>query len=179
MTRPTSLRDISRYPFLDYLMIRRIPTVLSRLALAVVLALAAAPLGAQATSDSAAVAATVSAYHRALETGDSSAALALLAPDAVVLESGGVEPREEYRAHHLAADIEFARGVPATRSLIRVMVAGDAGWASSTTSSKGTFRGRAIDSAGAELMVLSRGADGQWRIRAIHWSSRNRRPAAR
>jgi hypothetical protein len=47
-------------------------------------------------------------------------------------------------------------------------------WATSTSTTQGEVRGRAINSAGAELMVLVRGADG-WKISAIHWSSRSRR----
>ena len=126
-------------------------------------------------SDSAVVAATVEAYHRALATGDSAAALALLAPDAVILESGGVETREDYRGHHLAADIAFARAVPSVRAPIRVTMNGAAAWASSTSTAQGEFRGRQVNNAGAELMVLTRGADGRRLIRAIHWSSRARR----
>ena len=57
----------------------------------------------------------MTAFHAALAAGDSAAALALLAPDAVVLESGEVETRAEYAAHHLAADIEFSRAVPSQR----------------------------------------------------------------
>jgi uncharacterized protein (TIGR02246 family) len=129
---------------------------------------------AGSVSDSAAVAAVVERYHRALAGGDSAAALALLAPDAVILESGSVESRAEYRSHHLTADIEFARAVPNRRGPVRVRVRGDAAWASSTSTTQGQFRGRAINSAGAELMVLTRAADG-WRIAAIHWSSRTRR----
>lgn len=124
-------------------------------------------------SDSAEVAATVDRYHRALSTGDSAAALALLTLDAVILESGGVETRAEYRSHHLPADIEFARAVPSVRGPLRVTVRGDVAWASSTSSVQGEFRGRPINSAGAELMVLVRESDG-WKITAIHWSSRSR-----
>jgi uncharacterized protein (TIGR02246 family) len=135
----------------------------------------ATPAVTPSTADSAAVAAVVERYHRALAGGDSAAALSLLAPDAVIVESGGVESRSEYRAHHLPADIEFARAVRSERGPVHVTVRGDAAWASSTSTSKGTFRGRAADAAGAELMVLSREPDG-WRIRAIHWSSRAPRP---
>ncbi len=39
----------------------------------------------------------------------------------------------------------------------------------------GEFRGRPVNSAGAELMVLTR-VQGTWKISAIHWSSRTRRP---
>lgn len=125
--------------------------------------------------DSAAVAQAVTDYHAALARGDSAAALALLAPDAVILESGGLESRDEYRAHHLPADIGFARAVPSRRGPIRVTLAGDVAWAVSSSETTGTFRDRAINSTGVELMVLSRTPEG-WRIRAIHWSSRSRRP---
>jgi ketosteroid isomerase-like protein len=129
---------------------------------------------AQAPTDSAAAAAVVERYHRALAVGDSAGALALLADDAVILESGDVESREEYRAHHLPADIAFARAVKGDRSAVRVTVRGDVAWATSTSTSKGQYRGRAINSAGAELVVLARDADG-WKISAIHWSSHSRR----
>ena len=62
--------------------------------------------------DSSDVAATVDRFHAALSAGDSTGALALLADDAVILESGGVETRDEYRSHHLPADIAFAQAVP-------------------------------------------------------------------
>ena len=135
----------------------------------------AAPATVRASQDdSAAVAATVLRYHAALEAGDSLAALALLTDDAIVLESGGVESRAEYRSHHLASDIAFARAVKGVRSSVRVVVRGDAAWASSTSTTQGRYRDRAVNSLGAELMVLTRTADG-WRIAAIHWSSRARR----
>jgi ketosteroid isomerase-like protein len=128
---------------------------------------------AAAQGDSAAVVAAVHAFHAALARGDSAAALALLAPGATILESGGVESVAEYRSHHLPSDIDFARAVPATRGPVRVTVRGDVAWATSTSETKGEFRGRPVNSAGAELMVLTRTADG-WRISAIHWSSRRR-----
>jgi uncharacterized GH25 family protein/ketosteroid isomerase-like protein len=131
--------------------------------------------GMQQSRDSADVAATVQAYDRALSTGDSTAALALLAPDAVILESGGIETREEYRSHHLPGDIAFARAVPSQGGPVSVRVRGDVAWAWSTSTTQGEFRGRQINSSGAELMVLTRTAAG-WKISAIHWSSRTRRP---
>jgi ketosteroid isomerase-like protein len=126
-------------------------------------------------SDSAAVVAVVAQFHRALSEGDSLGALALMAEDAVVLESGGIETRAEFRAHHLPADIEFARAVRYERTLRRVSVRGDVAWVSSASTAQGEFRGRTVNSAGAELMVLVRTPTG-WKISAIHWSSRSRRP---
>ncbi len=61
-------------------------------------------------ADSTAVAVVVDNYHKALASGDSTSALSLLAGDAVILESGGMETRTEYRSHHLPGDIGFARG---------------------------------------------------------------------
>ncbi|HET6229740.1 MAG TPA: nuclear transport factor 2 family protein [Longimicrobiaceae bacterium] len=129
---------------------------------------------ATSAGDSAAVAEMVERFHRALAEGDSAAALALLASDVLIQESGEQESRSEYRSRHLAADIEFARTVRTRQGQVHVRVRRDVAWASSTSTSDGTFRGRAISSAGAELMVLAREA-GAWRITAIHWSSHPRR----
>lgn len=126
-------------------------------------------------SDSTAAATVVRQFHEALVRGDSVAALALLAEDVIVLEAGTLETRAEYRGHHLPADIRFAQAVPTTRGSVRVVVAGDVAWITSSSETTGTFEDRPISSAGAELMVLSRTAAG-WRIRAIHWSSRRRAP---
>jgi len=134
----------------------------------------AKPYGLMPHSDSAAVAAAIRGFHSALAAGDSLQALALLDSEVVILESGDEEGLAEYRAHHLAADIEFSRAVKTMASPIRVTVRGDVAWASSTSNTAGTFRGRAINSAGAELMVLAR-SNGGWRIVAIHWSSHARR----
>ena len=128
-------------------------------------------LAQPASADAAAVEATVRAFHQALASGDANGALRLLAADAVILESGERETRDEYAAHHLAADIEFARAVPMQRGPLQVSIGGNAAWAVSTGRLKGTFQARAIDVTMAELVVLSRTASG-WEIRAIHWSSR-------
>lgn len=123
-------------------------------------------------SDSAAVVGTVDRFHAALAAGDSAAVADLLALDAIILESGGIETREEYLGGHLHGDIAFARAVPRERGPVRAVLAGDVAWATSTTIARGEFRGREVRSAGAELMVLRRTAEG-WRIVAIHWSSRS------
>ena len=144
-----------------------------RTSLAIALAasmLLTAPVAAQST-DQAAVLAVVTGFHEALAKGDSVAAMGFLAADVRILESGGVETRDEYRNGHLAGDIAFARAVPSVRTEPVVAVSGDVAWVTSTSRTTGTYRERQINSAGAELMVLSRTAEG-WRIRAIHWSSR-------
>jgi ketosteroid isomerase-like protein len=118
--------------------------------------------------------AVVSEFHVALATGDSATVLRLLDQDVTVLESGDVETRDEYRAHHLAADIEFARAVPSKRTVLSVTVVGDAGWIASKSENVGRMGTRSINSVGAELIVL-RKRDTGWKIAAIHWSSRTRK----
>ncbi len=127
-------------------------------------------------ADSASVAAVVSRYHRALSDGDSAVALSLLANDATILESGDIETRDEYRSHHLPADIEFARAVPSVRGPVRVVIHGDAAWTISTGRTRGSYHSRIIDSQGAELMVMTR-EQNRWKIRVIHWSSHASRPS--
>lgn len=143
--------------------------------LVVLTCVAAVPLAAQPASDESSVRAVVSGFHAALTSGDRVKAMALVADDALFLEAGTVETRAQYEKDHLPADIEFEKGVSIKRSAIRVVVVGDAAWATCTSETTGTYRERAVDSAGTELMVLSRGPAG-WRIRAVHWSSRARKP---
>ena len=126
-----------------------------------------------AGADSAAVVAAVNRLHDALAAGDSGAVLALLTDDVTVLESGAIENSAEYRRHHLPADIEFARAIKSERRVQSVAVVGDAAWVASTSTAQGEYKGRPVNSAGAELIVLRR-IGGRWRIAAIHWSSRRR-----
>lgn len=134
-------------------------------------------INASQRRDSVAVALVVERFHRALRQSDSTAALAMLAPDVVILESGSMETRDEYRRHHLPADIAFASALPGVRAPLKIFINGNSAWAVGTSVTQGEFKGRAINSGGAELIVLSRGKSG-WQIRAIHWSSRTRRPPA-
>src|SRR2546423_13697514 len=58
--------------------------------------------------DTADIKTAVEGFHRALAQYDRPAALALLAPNALILESGESQTRAEYEREHLAEDIEFA-----------------------------------------------------------------------
>ena len=141
---------------------------------AVILFFAAVNISVRAQApdiDAAAALAVVRAYHEALKVGDSLAVLRLLAPDAVILEGGGRETREEYRDHHLQEDIKFSQSVTTRPGAAQVVVSGDVAWVSSTSVTQGTYQKRPVNLSDAELMVLSRTSTG-WTIRAIHWSSR-------
>ena len=126
-------------------------------------------------ADSVAVIRTASRFHEALRTGDTAEVKRLIASDLRVLEGGEVETRAEYLAHHLAADIEFAKAVPSDRTVVSFTRQGNVAWLVSTSTSAGKFSGRDINSVGAELMILTR-TQNAWRIRAVHWSSAKRQP---
>ena len=127
------------------------------------------------TADSAAVMRAVGRFHEILSTGDTTGLDALLAPDLKVLEGGTVENRQEYLSQHLPEDIEFTKAVNEKRASTSYTCEGNVAWLVTTSTASGNFKGRAIDSVGAELMILSRTQEG-WKIRAIHWSSARRQP---
>ena len=112
----------------------------------------------------------VEKYHEALASGDGDAALSMLSEDAIIQESGHIENYEEYKSHHLRSDMEFSAAVKGERKVLNSGISGDIGWVASSSVAKGVFRERDINSAGAELIVLSK-ASGEWKITAIHWSS--------
>ena len=133
-----------------------------------VMFLASAVSATPATDDQSIIAA-VNGFHGALRRGDAKGAMELLAPDAVILESGERENREDYEKGHLSEDIEFSKAVNTTASTPTVHVEGNVAWVSSTSRTEGTFKNREVNSSDAELIVLTNSSAG-WRIRAIHWS---------
>jgi ketosteroid isomerase-like protein len=147
---------------------------MARHAAVALLALAAVAPVVEAQSAEGEVVAVIEAFHAALAAGDSTAALSHLADDVTILESGGVEDKDHYRSGHLAGDMRFAQAVRRERGDVTVEVVGDVAWAHSTSVTQGRMGDREIDSQGAELVVLGR-ERGAWKIKAIHWSSRQRR----
>ena len=136
---------------------------IAALALAVGSAARAAP-----SPDAAAV---VDAFHSALVRGDTKAAAALLADDALIFEEGGAErSKAEYAAHHLGADAAFSQAVRSVTTRRAGESSGNIAWVASEGRMTGVFKGRAIDQRTAETMVLRKTGDG-WRIVHIHWSS--------
>ncbi len=129
--------------------------------------IAVTPVAAQTTPEQVA-----NRFHALQAEGDSLGSLELLVPDVVIFESGGVErSRAEYRAHHLGVDVQFAAATEREVVEQDAYAEGDIAWVLTRTRVRGTFRGREIDSRGAETMVMRRTPEG-WRIVHIHWSSR-------
>jgi ketosteroid isomerase-like protein len=119
------------------------------------------------------VTAVLESFYGAMKTGDTAAAMQVIAPDALFVESGRLETRDEYEKNHLPADIQFERQVNGVRGPMRVTFQGDTAWVIATTDYEGTFDGTPVNFVSAQLAVLTR-ETGDWRIRSIHWSSRRR-----
>lgn len=117
------------------------------------------------------VTAVVESFYAAIKKGDPAAAMSLIAPDAVFLESGKLETRAEYESNHLPADMDFERQVTGSRRPMQVSFSDDAAWVIALTDYAGEFEGAPVDFVSAQLVVLTRDS-GTWRIRSIHWSSR-------
>ena len=116
-------------------------------------------------------AAVVDAFHMAFRRGDTRSAAALLADNALIFEEGAAErTKAEYVAHHLPADAAFSRVVVSTVTRRAGSSSGAFAWIATEGRMKGTYKGKAVDRATTETMLLRRvGRD--WRIVHIHWSS--------
>jgi ketosteroid isomerase-like protein len=123
--------------------------------------------------DEAAVAAAVKEFQTAMDTGDAPTVMRYIADDALMMEGGTIENRMQYETDHLPADLDFAKGMKATRMPVKQDVRGDVAWVRTSTEFTGTFQDQPLALFGLETMVLTREPEG-WRIRALHWSSQRR-----
>ena len=126
--------------------------------------------GEPAAVDAATITSTAEDFHKALAAGEPDRVMSLLSPDALIVEGGAVQTRDEYQREHLAEDIAYARAVPSTLRDVVVRQDGDVAWVTSTFNVTGKFQDKAVDNLAAETMVLTKTPTG-WRIRIIHWSS--------
>jgi hypothetical protein len=132
-----------------------------------------APAPAPAPND-ADVIAVVESFYAAMKTGDTVAAMRVMAPDAEFLESGRLETRAEYESDHLPADIDFEKVVAGKRGPWKVTFDGNTAWMRALTEYEGTFENAPVNFVSAQLVVLTRADAAPWMIRTIHWSSRRR-----
>lgn len=110
------------------------------------------------------------AFHHALEEDSGPTALRWLADDAVILEGGVAQSKEEYAGHHLGSDMAFLRAMRATRSSRETRGANGVVTVITRTRLQGTFNERQIDIVSSETAILKR-TDAGWRIQHLHWSN--------
>ena len=120
-----------------------------------------------AATDEAEVKAAIESFYAAMKKGDPKAAMAIIAPDAGFVESGRRETRQQYEESHLPADIEFEKDNTGTRGPWTITINGDTAWGIAST----TYDAAAPPFVSTQLAVVTRGDDGRWLIRSIHWSS--------
>jgi len=123
--------------------------------------------------------AAVDAFHQALLDGNGPAALALLHDEATIVENGQAETKQEYAAHHLGADMEFAAATHSVQ-LSRTQKV-DAGQMTVSTHShtSGKYNDTLVDLVTEEVVTLVQ-TDNGWLITHIQWSpaTREGKPAA-
>lgn len=119
----------------------------------------------------------VDTFGEALAAGDFEQVEAMLAPDVIVLEGGGVESsRNEYLSHHARADASFLAGAEQTLLQRRARMDGNTAWVASKSELQAQKDGKPLALLSTETMVLSNTPSG-WKIVHIHWSSRSKEPS--
>ena len=142
--------------------------------LAVVMAvtLAAACTSSKSTpTDEADVKAAIESFYAAMKKGDAKGAMTFIAPDAMFVESGRLETRQQYEENHLPADIDFEKQITGKRGPWRITINGDTAWGIASTAYEGPVDGADVNFVSTQLAIVTRGEDGKWMIRSIHWSS--------
>jgi ketosteroid isomerase-like protein len=124
-----------------------------------------------AATDEAGVKAAIESFYAAVKKGDPKAAMAMIASDGVFVESGRLETRQQYEENHLPLDIDFEKQITGKRGQWRIAVNGDTAWGIVSTEYQGEVDGRDVSFVSTQLAVVTRGEDGKWLIRSIHWSS--------
>jgi ketosteroid isomerase-like protein len=114
----------------------------------------------------------VAHFHAALEAGERSKVVELMAPGVAIYESGLVEAsRNEYARHHLGDDMAFAKGT--RRKVLRQSerIDGNLAVVWQETETTGVALGKEVHTFGTETSILEKTPEG-WVIIHVHWSSR-------
>ena len=126
-----------------------------------------------------AVKAFVEAYDRAFNAKDLARLAEFYHPDVTIFEGGHVNTGwPDYRDNHLGpelkemADLRFAHV-----DVVPHVLSESLAYMTAEYRLKATIAGKLVEAEGLETLVLLKGAEGSWRIRHSHTSSR-RRPAA-
>ena len=135
-----------------------------------------------APNDASSVEAWLKGYDAAFMAKDLDKLATFYHPDVTIYEGGGINNGWiDYRDRHLGPELKAFENLQFGHSNTKVTVlpGGQSAYATSEYSIKAKMGERDLDSRGLETLVLIKGADGNWKIRHSHTSSRPaRRPAA-
>jgi len=110
------------------------------------------------------------AFQSALQHGDRTAVLALLAPDVSINEEGHVQTRDEYARGHLIKDIAFLKSARITPVSIASMPVGDGAMVGSESEIKTSVNGKPVTLRSREMLKLKRDGKG-CKIVSVQWQS--------
>jgi ketosteroid isomerase-like protein len=135
----------------------------------------------RADADASGIETWLKGYDAAFNAKDLERLAAFYHPDVTIYEGGGINNGwADYRDRHLGPELKTFENLQFGHSNIKVSVlpGGQSAYATSEYFIKAKMGERDLDSRGLETLVLIKGADGTWRIRHSHTSSRPaRRPA--
>jgi len=147
---------------------------------AAVTKLSASAAGAQ-PNDAAAVEAWLKSYDAAFNAKDLDKLATFYHSDVTIYEGGGINDGWiDYRDRHLGPELKSFENLQFGHSNTKVLMlpGGQSAYATSEYAIKAKMGDRQLDSGGLETLVLVKSADGTWKIRHSHTSSRARRPQA-
>lgn len=147
------------------------------------LAASAAVGGQQASANEpAAIETWLRGYDAAFNAKDLDKLAEFYHPDVTIYEGGGINNGwVDYRDRHIGPELKAFENLQFGHSNAKVAMlpGGQSAYATSEYSIKAKMGDRQIDSRGLETLVLIKGADGKWKIRHSHTSSRPaQRPTA-
>ena len=111
-------------------------------------------------------------FQSAIINNNQEKASELLTDDARILESGGIETKEEYLSHHFHSDGKFLSAMAREVKTQKVESNEKTAWVSTLSHMHGTYNDQNISINSAELAVLVK-TDNGWKISSVHWSSRS------
>ena len=112
----------------------------------------------------------VTAFHQALQSGDTSKARALLADDVLIFEGGVERSADEYAKHHMLADMKYLAAIEKKSLEHQVTISGTMALSISRSKTTGNYQDKTVDYEGLETIVLNLN-NGEWKISHIHWSN--------
>jgi mono/diheme cytochrome c family protein len=110
------------------------------------------------------------AFHGALEHGDRTVVLGLLAPEATLSEGGKTQSREAYAADHLGKDLAFMKSVKVVPLWMGSMPMGNTAMVGSESRITGTHDGKPFVLRSSERLTLKK-VGAAWKITAVQWQS--------
>jgi len=139
----------------------------------------AAPTAFASEPAAATVKAFIEAYDRAFNAKDLDRLAAFYHPDVTIFEGGHVNTGWiDYRDNHLGPELNEMEDLRLSHVEVLPHVLSDAtAYVTAEYRLKTKMGGKPVDAEGLETRVLVKGADGAWKIRHSHTSSRRKPPA--